>query len=186
MLQSLRSWGLSTIAGLALSLPLAPLQAQPVYRCGSSYSDAPCPGAQPLELQAPVPHHEPQSATSQAFLCRLGERQFWSAQPCQTHNARTLHSQSVPRHWSWEQQSEHAEREWRRAERRTATQAPSTHRADTSQFAQRDKDRPDCARAEQRLRQLDEMGRQGGSVKYMERLRKERQEVRDGQFRAGC
>lgn len=156
-----------------------------VYRCGSSYSDAPCPNAQALDVAPPVQHHESHTRST-VFLCRLGERQFWSSQSCQSHNASMLRSQTVPRDWSWEQQQKHAEREWQRAERRTAAQAPLTHHADTSQLAQRRRARPDCASAEQRIRQIDAMGRQGGSAAYMERLRAERQATRDGQFRAGC
>lgn len=160
-------------------------QAQ-VYRCGSSYSDEPCKGSQPIDLQPSVEVHENTSTSSTVFLCRLGQRQFWSPQTCQAHNASTLHRQSVPKSWTWQQQWQHAQKEWRNAEHRTAAQAPLTHHADTSQLAQRQRARPDCAQSEQRIRQLDEMGRQGGSASFMERLRRERKELRDWQFRVGC
>lgn len=156
-----------------------------VYRCGNTYSDAPCQGAQAVDLAPPVQSHGGK-ASSTVFLCRLAQRQFWSAQSCQSHNATMLRSQPVPSTWTWEQQWKHAEREWQQAERRTATQAPLTHHADTSDLAQRRRAWPDCASAEQRIRQLDAMGRRGGSADYMERLREERKETRDWQFRVGC
>ena len=97
-----------------------------------------------------------------------------------------LNSQSVPEHWTWDQQYQHAERQWKKAQRNTVIQAPQTHHADTSQLAQRRRARPDCAQAEQRIKRLDDMARRGGSAQYMERIRAERKETRDWQFRAGC
>ena len=155
-----------------------------VYRCGNSYSDAPCQGAKHIERQAPL--QADASAHSDVFLCRLGDRHFWSAQSCQSQNASMLHRQSVPRHWTWEQQHQHAQREWLRAQRQTAAKKQPPHHTNTRERAQRRTQHLDCSSAEQRIRQLDEMGRRGGSVRYMERLRSERKELRDGQFRAGC
>lgn len=172
---------LAALAGACLSTPS---HAQ-VYHCGNTYSDEPCQGAQALDVQPSVQSHGGKASNS-VFLCRLGERQFWSPQSCQSHNATMLRSQSVPKNWTWEQQWKHAEREWQQAERRTAAQAPLTHHADTSQLAQRRRARPDCAQADQRIRQLDDMGRRGGSVEHMERIRAERKETRDRQFRVGC
>jgi len=170
-----------TVCGAVLPVPS---HAQ-VYRCGNAYSDEPCHGAQAVDVQ-PAVENQGGNAQTSVFLCRLGQRQFWSAQSCQSHNATMLSSQTVPHHWTWEQQWKHAEREWNSAERRTSVQAPLTHHADTSQLAQRRRARPDCASTEQRIRQLDNMARKGGSSSYMERIREERKALRDGQFRAGC
>ena len=46
--------------------------------------------------------------------------------------------------------------------------------------------RPQCEAKQRRIQKIDEMARKGGDAKYMERLREERQEARDWQFRAGC
>ena len=46
--------------------------------------------------------------------------------------------------------------------------------------------RAQCEAKQRRIQKIDEMARKGGDAKYMERLREERQEARDWQFRAGC
>ena len=159
-------------------------QAQ-VYRCASSYSDTPCPGSTALTLSEPVQLDE-DPTHSHVFLCRLGQRQFWSAQTCQMQAATIVYRHRVPRDWSWEQQWQQAERAWQQAQRQHPARAATVHPADTSQRAQQQRARPDCAQAEQRIRQLDAMARQGGTPRFMDRIRAERKEVRDWQFRADC
>lgn len=177
-----------TVASLTLlsALTIPSVAQGQIYRCGNAYSDEACKGSQTVDLKPTVEVHSDSATSSTVFLCRLGQRQFWSPKTCQAHNASTLYRQSVPKNWAWEQQWQHAQREWHSAEHRTATQAPLTHHADTSQLAQRQRARPDCAQSEQRIRQLDDMGRQGGTASFMERLRRERKELRDWQFRVGC
>lgn len=158
-----------------------------VYRCGNTYSDAPCPGNQIQIIDAQPAVSNPEHPDQQPiFLCRLGQRQFWSAQSCQSQNASLVSSQSVARHWSWEQQHQHAQRLWQQAQRSTPHRADIPHHADTSTSAQRQRARPDCAQADRRIRKLDEMGRRGGSSGFMDRIREERKDLRDWQFRAGC
>lgn len=158
-----------------------------VYRCGNTYSDAPCAsGTTRIVEVEPAVSDNTRAAQQPIYLCRLGKRQFWSAQSCQSQNASMLRSQSVSKDWSWEQQWKHAEREWQRAQRNTPSPAATPHYADTSASAQRKRARPDCAQAEQRIKKLDEMGRRGGSSSFMDRIRTERKELRDWQFNAGC
>lgn len=170
------------LAVIAMWLPTA--SHAEVYRCGNSYSDEPCPGGSAIQLRGPMEVHGEEAAD--VFLCRQGTHQFWSAQSCQQNNATIMRRQKVPATWTWEQQRKYAEREWLRAQRETSSPASITHHADTSAAAQREREKPACAQADQRIRQLDEMARRGGTVRYMERVRKERKEARDWQFRAGC
>ncbi|WP_284336944.1 hypothetical protein [Comamonas sp. NoAH] len=183
-MSTLARFTLLSVCATMFTLVAVPCHAQ-VFRCGHSYSDAPCLNGATVEIQPPVEVHG-NTHNSTVFLCRLAERQFWSAQSCQSHNATMLRSQSVPQSWTWERQWRYAEREWRHAEQQTSSQAPLVHRADTSALAQRRRARPDCTVIEQRIRQLDEMGRRGGSASHMERIRSERKAARDQQFRAGC
>ena len=46
--------------------------------------------------------------------------------------------------------------------------------------------RAQCEAQQRRIQKIDALARKGGNAKYMERLREERQEARDWQFRAGC
>ena len=50
MMQKTSIQALFTIAGLTLTLGV---QAQSIYRCGSVYSQIPCPGGEPLNLNDP-------------------------------------------------------------------------------------------------------------------------------------
>lgn len=176
----------SFCAALLWASSLPSVHAQ-VYRCGNTYSDEPCTtgSAQIVEVQ-PAVSNNARAPEQPIFLCRLGQRQFWSAQSCQSQNASMLRSQSVPQNWSWEQQWKHAEREWQNAQRNTPSPSVMPHRADTSASAQRKRARPDCAQAAQRIKKLDEMGRRGGSSSFMDRIRTERKDLRDWQFSAGC
>ena len=47
-------------------------------------------------------------------------------------------------------------------------------------------DRSQCEARDRRIQKIDQLARRGGTVQQMERLREERQEARDWQFRAGC
>ena len=157
-----------------------------IYRCGSAYSDAPCEGARAIDLQLPAKSPNSDGALDTVFLCRLGAQQFWASNSCQSHNASMLYRHSVPMQWTWEQKQQDAQRQWQQsqsARKERATRAPAA--ATAVQPKSRNTDSW-CEQAEQRIRKVDAMARQGGKAKYMERLRAERQALRDRQFREGC
>jgi hypothetical protein len=59
------------LAGMVVSVAL---QAQGIYRCGNSYSQAPCPGAEPLQLEdARQPDQKQQSDAAAAQTARLAQ-----------------------------------------------------------------------------------------------------------------
>lgn len=179
---------LSGVLGLLLSVAAHSAQAQ-VYRCGNTYSDAPCPGAQALDLRPPV---QAQATPGQrpVFLCRRSSEHFWSSQSCNHHGASTLHRQNVPSDWPWEQQWQHAQRTWRQAQQRAQeavpAQPPALIQAPPAHGPSPHAPAASCAAADARIRQLDALGRQGGPVSVMERLRRERKALRDWQFRVRC
>ncbi len=78
----------------------------------------------------------------------------------------------------------HADREeraWDRMEReldKAQAKAPPQRKSGV--------DRSQCEARDRRIQKIDQLARRGGTVQQMERLREERQEARDWQFRAGC
>lgn len=59
------------VAGVVLS---AGLQAQGIYRCGNAYSQVPCPGAEPLQLNdARQPEQKQQTDAAAAQAARLAQ-----------------------------------------------------------------------------------------------------------------
>jgi len=145
-------------AALWLALCLCPLASQAqVYRCGNSYSSAPCTGGKTVEVEPAVAAHpsEKDSAASTTLAPRAQRKS--------------------------RRQEDKEAREWERTER-------ELDKAQTTPPPQR-QNRPDaakCAAANQRIKKIDELARRGGSVKQMERLREDRQNTRDWQFRSGC
>lgn len=75
-MQKLRWQVMFLIAGVALAWQV---QAQTIYRCGNSYSQAPCPGAVPLDLSDPrLPEQKKQTdaaAINDARLANTMERE---------------------------------------------------------------------------------------------------------------
>lgn len=144
---------------LWLALCLCPLASQAqVYRCGNSYSSAPCADGKTVEVEPGVVAHPstPDSAAS------------GTPAPGAPRKRRRHADNNEAREW------ERTERELDKAQ---ATPPPQRQaRPDAAQ----------CAAASQRIKKIDELARRGGSVAQMERLREDRQNARDRQFRAGC
>ena len=150
----------STVLWLAwwLALSLYPLASQAqAYRCGNIYSSAPCTGGQAVEVEPAVNMYP--STTGNATSGML---------PASSHQKNY-------------RQEDKETREWQRAERELdkAQAAPPPQRQGRANTAK-------CEAAKQRIKKIDELARRGGSVKLMERLREDRQNTRDWQFRSGC
>lgn len=143
---------------LWLALCLCPLASQAqAHRCGNSYSNAPCADGKAVQVEPAIEVHP--SATDSTPSSTLPTRS-------QRKNYR---------------QEDKEAREWERTERELdkaqATPPPQRQaRPDTAK----------CEAANQRIKKIDELARRGGSVKLMERLREDRQNTRDWQFRSGC
>lgn len=175
---ALALWG-TAAASLAHSSP-------PIYRCGNSYGHTPCTqGASgavlpvlPADTQPPSanPSHTPKPADRQRapraarhtlYHCqgRDSGEVFTSHTACGRQGAVTL----------------------KRSQDTASTQAPrkpqpERHRPGTARHA----GSTDCDALNHRIQQLDTQARAGGSGTVMQRLRTERQAVRDRQFQQGC
>lgn len=146
----------STALWLALCLYPLASQAQ-VYRCGNSYGSAPCAGAKTVEAEPVI----------QAHPGTPGRATSGTPAPGAPRKRR--------------RNADNEAREWERTERELdkAQATPPPQRQARPDAAQ-------CAAANQRIKKIDELARRGGSVTQMERLREDRQNARDRQFRAGC
>lgn len=123
-------------------------QAQ-VFRCGNSYSSAPCADGKPVPVEPIVEVHPPTQAAAE-------RRATWR------------HEDREERAW------DRMERELDKAQAKTPPQRKSGG------------NRSQCEALDRRIQKIDQLARRGGTVQQMERLREERQEARDWQFRAGC
>ncbi len=155
-------------------------QAQ-AYRCGNSYSDAPCPNGRSIDLSPQV--SDPDGArTSLIYLCRqTGNRLVWSAETCSTSGMALERTERVPAHLDWDQQVTVANRLYAQARAITAPRPAVRHSAPRGPSRQ-----AQCQALEERIRHLDSMGRAGSQHHDLEWVRSERKKARDGQFRLQC
>lgn len=118
-------------------------------------------------------------AHAQVFRCG----NTYTSEPCTGGKAVVLEPlTSIPAHSpSHRAAQRHEDASWQRTEReldRAEAKAPP-HRDKASNQAA-------CQASQRRVKKIDELARQGGTAKKMERLRQERQDARDWQFSAGC
>lgn len=128
-----------------------------IYRCGNSYSQAPCSQQEGIARTFNEAPHTGTAAIST------------DAKPRQYSSRKNHHP------------GQHAARDWDRTERELdkAEAKPQAQRSSA-------KDQAACDAASRRIQKIDELARRGGSAQKMERLREERQSARDRQFNAGC
>lgn len=194
---------------LLCTIPLA-AQSQQVYRCGSNYSQTPCPGGHAIDDQLSTLHGSTTAAPGQAtvYLCQgQGGGEFWSREHCGKHQAVIDRMETVPASLPWAQQVQQAQRQ--REQARTLTQTANerrrengtarrtSHTNESSQLtrlarqerkdAQRDaKQASACAAAQNRITQLNAQGREGGSAAAMEKQRNARRKAAADLQRLGC
>lgn len=197
----------AAIALLAAALPLPAAAQAPIYRCGSSYSQAPCSGGHAIDDKLSTLHGSTAAAPGQTtvYLCQgPGGGQFWSASHCQQHSATIDRMESVPASLPWAQQVQQAQQQWYAARRYSAAphdpaRADSArHRASEArarahearteqQAAQHDRQHTAaCSALRARMARLDSQGRTGSTPAEMERLRHERREAREAYRAQGC
>lgn len=179
-------------------------QAQsPVYRCGSSYSQAPCAGGHAIEDKLSTLHRSTAAAPGQAtvYLCQgQGGGQFWSSSHCGQHSATIERMETVSASLPWPQQVQQAQSQWEQARAvpqdphsRTSSQRASAARIRASeakaekQAAQQSQQQTArCSALRARLAQLDAQGRAGSQHADLERLRAERRQTRSDLRDSGC
>jgi hypothetical protein len=157
------------------------LQTQ-VYRCGSTYSAAPCPGGRSVETAPPVSQAGGGGATATLFLCQsYGGGKFWTREHCSTRSALIDRMETVPADLAFDQQVEMARGQ---RDRGQALAAPPVQTVQPRPAGPTMKQR--CEALDKHIRYLDQLARAGGSAAYMDWVANERKQGRDEQFRIRC
>ena len=105
----------------AFLLPATTL-AQPIYRCGNTYSQEACKGGKVVEDKTTTLHSGHSGST--VYLCKgHGGGLFWSSAQCGQHNAFLEHTETVPSGLPWDQKVAQAEAQWRKSQCNTAAPA---------------------------------------------------------------
>ena len=158
----------------------AQVQAQ-VYRCGNAYSEAPCANARSVDV-SPQVSYPGGPRTTLIHLCKQPDNRLaWHVAPCSASGMALERSERVPVQLDWAQQVAFANRRYAQALATMAAPAPvrqSTPRGPNRQTQ--------CRALEERVRQLDSMGRAGSQYYDLEWVRSERKKTRDAQFRLQC
>jgi hypothetical protein len=156
-----------------------------VYRCGNSYSHTPCAGGKAVDTRQPLSVEGGDATNTVLYLCRsYGGGQFWTREHCAQRRALVERMESVPANMGFEQQVEMAQGQ---RDRSQAAAAPAPAPTPVQPPFPAAPDRSiQCASLEQRIRQLDQMARAGGTAQYMDWVANERKVARDQQFRLRC
>ena len=167
-------------ASAALLLASSAIHAQ-VYRCGNTYSQAPCKGGRAVET-APILSDPRGPATQEIYLCSAPQgKQYWIAEHCAQRGWTIERIHRVPTHVPWADQVAAAQEQMQAAQALTAAPAVR-HRPQTAQRTPRQ----ECSLLDERVKTLDSMGRAGSQYYDLEWVRRERKEARDQQFRQRC
>nr|WP_315224478.1 hypothetical protein [uncultured Albidiferax sp.] len=168
----------TALALLALSTSL---HAQ-VYRCGNTYSSAPCAGGRSVDTSPAISAQGGAAGTTTLYLCQsYGGGQFWALEHCSQRSALVERMESVPAGMPFDQQVELAQGQRARSAAVAAppVQAPRMEPTAPSQASQ-------CASLDGYIRYLDQLARAGGNGQTMDWIANERKQSRDQQFRIRC
>lgn len=159
-----------------------------VYRCGNTYSQEPCKGGRQVDTSPPVASigGSGSPSTQTVYLCRnkAGDGFFWTKQHCHEANAWVERTESVPKNMSWEDQLAMA-----RAQRDAAaalTSPPPRNLTQQNIQAKAASNKLACEALDQRVKDLDSMGRAGSRHYDLDWIRTQRKIARDEQFRLRC
>lgn len=158
--------------------------AQEVYRCGNSYSSEPCKNARTVDI-TPAVSNPDGPLTQLIYLCKRPDKSelWWLDRPCSQERWTLVESVRVPSNVDWDTQLAIAKR--KRAQNASQASHARNHFYSAAQSSDRTNEGV-CEQLSQRVNELDRMARAGGTVRTMEWIREQRQDVRDRQFRAGC
>lgn len=93
-----------TVAAPKVTAPEVPRTQSPgqIYRCGNTYSNAPCKGGQQIAQQSSRPVDR--SETKEIYLCKdFQDRLTWESVPCSANGRFMDRIARVPAHVSWEE-----------------------------------------------------------------------------------
>ena len=155
-----------------------------VYRCGNTYTHDPCQGGKEIDASPAV--SDPQGPTTKlVYFCSTPKgNRYWTVEPCHTRGWTLERTERVPNNMDWNDQVALANRQRREAEQ---TALPSVA---PPQYAQQVPQQPvrkvQCDALDERVKQLDSMGRAGSLHYDLDWIRRERKSARDNQFRLRC
>lgn len=168
----------TALALLALSTSL---HAQ-VYRCGNTYSSAPCAGGRSVDTSPALSAQGGGAGTTTLYLCQsYGGGQFWALEHCSQRSALVERMESVPSGMPFDQQVQMAQAQRAKSAALTAPPEPTTRiESYTPSKASQ------CTALDARIRYLDQLARAGGNGQTMDWVANERKQSRDQQFRMCC
>ena len=148
------------------------------------YTDGPCPGTRSTGRQVATRPARPVPATTLTlYHCKgYDDRTFWANSHCNQHRALVDRLVNVPAHLPFDEQVAIANGQRQAAQQvldQQAATAAGTHTVVDSKVMQ-------CRDLDEQVRHLDAMARQPQSGNEQDRIRGERQKVRDWQFRLRC
>lgn len=151
-----------------------------IYRCGNTYSNAPCKGGQQVAQQSSRPVDR--SETKEIYLCKdFQDRLTWESVPCSANGRFMDRIARVPAHVSWEEQVAIARQQRDKAHAIAAEQVVSVASRTASSTPS------ECQMLEHQIRVLDAECRVNAcGMKKLDDVRAARKEARDRQFRIGC
>lgn len=162
-------------------------QAQ-VCRCGNTYSSAACAHGRAVDVTPPV--SDPAGPrTVLIHLCQHPSgRRAWHAEACSHAGLALERTERVPADLDWPQQVAFAN------QLRAQAQAQERDRSQAGAHAAPARSGPSgapgrqqrCQALEERVRELDSMGRAGSRYYNLDWVRGERKTARDAQFRLQC
>lgn len=157
-------------------------QAQ-VYRCGNSYSHAPCKGGQVVDA-SPVLSDPRGPVSKEIYLCSAaGGRQYWNAVHCAQRGWRIERIERVPADMPWEEQVAAARQAQQSAAQASAAPLQRAPRAPSPPVPSA---QDQCRALDERVAELDRMGRAGSRHYDLDWVRHERKQARDRQHRLRC
>lgn len=175
-----RSSGRKLSFALSLAFLCAHAGAQ-VYRCGNTYTQEPCKGGRTVET-SPILSDPRGPATKEIHLCSAPQgKQYWIPEHCAQRGWSIERIQRVPANVPWADQVAAASEQMRAAQ--ALTVAPA---AQSIPQTPQPSPRQHCSLLDERVKQLDSMGRAGSLHYDLNWVRRERKEARDQQFRLRC
>lgn len=168
---------------LSVLAPMSDANAQ-VYRCGNTYSNAPCAGGKPVDTSPTLNWGGARAGATTLYLCQgYGGGRFWTREHCASREALVDRMESVPANLSFNQQVELAQSQ---VERKRAVAQPAPAQPGVQGTSNGDGNRSQCHQLDERVKYLDQAARAGGRAQYMDRIAHERKLARDQQFRLRC
>ena len=154
-----------------------------VYRCGNTYTAEPCKGGKEVDV-SPAFSDRSGPKTKEIYLCRAPQGGlYWTVEHCGQRGWTIERTERVPANVPWEDQLAAARRHKADAEALvvpppTAYYAPPPVATPSNKF--------ECQALDERIKQLDAMGRAGSLHYDLDWIRAQRKEARDRQFRIRC